>query len=112
MLARLYNDDWEQVFAYAHQPSDVRKHQLTTLSYTRESVKEILAMSDGEGDEDQWIGLFEMLDGRFLVVRAGCDSTGWDCQQWGSAEVADDLGTLILYGLSLNERERLGIKQL
>lgn len=112
MLKDLDDGNWEEVFKYANNPNDVCKHSTTTLKYGREDVKKIVSMIDGIPDEDQWLGLFEMNDGKFLVVRAWCDYTGWGCQEGGSAEVADDLGTLILYGLTLSERAELGIKQL
>lgn len=112
MLKELDDYHWGEVFKYANNPNDVRKHATTNLKYDRGDVKKILAIKDGIADEDNWLGLFEMHDGKFLVVRAWCDYTGWGCQEGGSAEVADDLGTIIVYGLSVSERGELGIKQL
>lgn len=44
----------------------------------------VIACAEGENDADDWLGVFWMLDGRYLVLRAGCDYTGWDCQASGS----------------------------
>ena len=45
---------------------------------TRKDVVRILASRDGEPDGDDWIGVFELRDGRYLFARGGCDYTGWD----------------------------------
>lgn len=42
-----------------------------------EQVARVVATANGEADGDDWLGVFEMKDGRFAVVRAGCDYTGW-----------------------------------
>jgi uncharacterized protein (TIGR02996 family) len=41
-------------------------------------VAEVIAAVNGEPDEEDWLGLFRMNDGRFVVAYAGCDYTGWD----------------------------------
>lgn len=108
----LDSSDWIEVFKYASNPNDVRNHCSTTLNYTFDDIEEVIAYVDGEGDGDNWVGLFKMKDEKFLSIRAGCDYTGWGCREDGSSEVADDLGTIIVFGLTLEERDRLGIKQL
>lgn len=50
------------------------------------NVVRVIASADGEPDGDDWIGIFEMQDGSFVCLRAGCDYTGWDCQANGRIE--------------------------
>ncbi len=55
--------DWKNVFGYAQfQPDEVKR----TVAY-----------SNGCNDGDNWVGVFELNDGRFGYVEAGCDYTGW-----------------------------------
>ncbi len=45
---------------------------------TRADIEVILAVSEGEHDEDSWEGVFLLKDGRFLLASGWCDYTGWD----------------------------------
>lgn len=74
------------------------------------AVARIVAISDGEKDETPWVGLFELKDGRFGFVRAGCDFTGWDCRASGDAEVAASVDDLVRLAMSDEERARLGFQ--
>ena len=86
MLPELDDYDWREAFGSAGEPDAYNRDVPTcvpgaTVSpdpFTREDVKRIIAMSDGENDESEWIGVFELHDGRFASVVAGCDYTGWD----------------------------------
>lgn len=40
-------------------------------------------------------------------MTAGCDYTGWGCQQWGQAYVDSDLDAILRLGLSDEDRNRL-----
>jgi hypothetical protein len=80
--------------------------------FARSDVARIVAISDGEKDGLEWIGLFELKDGRFGFVRAGCDFTGWDCQASGDAEVASSAEDLVRLAMSDPERRRLGFPAL
>lgn len=71
-------------------------------------VQEIIALKDGENDEDNWVGVFLMRDGRYLVASGGCDYTGWDCQAHNDLQVAATLEDAIRFGLSGYDRQRLG----
>lgn len=42
-------------------------------------IQQILALQDGARDEESWIALLWLNDGRYVFVTAGCDYTGWDC---------------------------------
>lgn len=51
---------------------------VSTTAFTRDDVAEIIAMAEGENDGAEWVGVFRLNDGRFAVLRAGCDYTGWE----------------------------------
>lgn len=48
-----------------------------TTSPKRADVVEIIAAANGENDEKEWIGVFRLRDGRFLLAEGSCDYTGW-----------------------------------
>ena len=107
---RLADYDWEHVFGNGYsRPTHVRTKQVAEKAYEREQVAEIIAIQDGANDEADWLGLFRMDDGLFLVIRAGCDYTGWGCQEGGSSDLADTLADAIAFGLTQGERDRLGL---
>ncbi len=43
-----------------------------------EDVVEIIAAVNGENDEEEWLGVFRLADGRYLVASGSCDYSGWD----------------------------------
>lgn len=57
--------DLQEVFKYANG------------DFTLDDVEETLADREGENDGNSWVALVKLLDGRFGVVDAGCDYTGW-----------------------------------
>lgn len=52
--------------------------ELCTPPPYRTDVVEIIAAVNGQNDEDEWLGVFRLKDGRFLVASGWCDYTGWD----------------------------------
>lgn len=46
--------------------------------FTRMDVAYVIAYVDGEPDEDSWMCIVELHDGRFGYVEGGCDYTGFD----------------------------------
>ena len=78
--------NWMEVFADPGNCSDGNCDKTTDVvgqcspdpSPTRADVVRILASRDGFHDADDWIGVFELRDGRYLFARGGCDLTGWD----------------------------------
>jgi hypothetical protein len=48
------------------------------IPFNIEDVVEVIASEDGEHDGDNWLGVFRLRDGRFGMVSAGCDYSGWD----------------------------------
>jgi hypothetical protein len=43
------------------------------------NIDRVLAVWEGENDGDDWRWVIRLLDGRHLLLRGGCDYTGWDC---------------------------------
>lgn len=76
MLPRLDTYDWEEVFKYAASPARVVTGEFER-GFTREDVFRIVAADEGENDGPEWVGVFELNDGRFVSIEAGCDYTGW-----------------------------------
>lgn len=64
ILEALDDYDWGYAFDYA--------------MFDREDVAEIIAMSEGEHDEKDWLLLCKLNNGQFGGLSAGCDYTGWD----------------------------------
>ena len=75
----------------------------------RSEVAEVLASVDGENDGADWIGLFRMKDGRFLVAQGGCDYTGWDCHANNNLTVFATIEDAVKFGLNDSERARLEV---
>jgi hypothetical protein len=77
--------DWAQVFA-DENAGNVSKQtdacppgsDVDTSPPTRADVAEIIAAVNGENDGYDWVGVFKLKDGRFLLASGGCDYTGWD----------------------------------
>lgn len=90
----IYKSNWGEAAEYA--------------SWSCEDVAEILAMSEGENDEANWLMVVKLKDGRFSFLSAGCDYTGWDCQAGGSSHERDTLEALIRFGMGQDDRDRLG----
>lgn len=73
-------------------------------------VDRTVAYSDGENDERDWIAVLALRDGRFALIAAWCDYTGWDCNSGASdTVVADSLEDLVRLGMSDDEADRLGL---
>ena len=77
--------------------------------FGRIDVARVIATSDGENDGADWIGVFELKDGRFAYLTASCDYTGWDCQSGGNAIVSHALDHLLQFGLTEDARGRLAL---
>jgi len=45
-----------------------------------EDIKRVLAIHEGERDEEDWVWLVEFVDGERGLYIGGCDYTGWDCR--------------------------------
>lgn len=88
MLNEIDDWTWNEVFAFAGkddgsnsgQPERALPNDTDTSvePFGREDVESIIAMDDGENDEQDWLVTGKLKDGRFFFINAGCDYTGWD----------------------------------
>ena len=62
-------NDWANVLAVANCDA---KQNIEDADLT-----EVVAYSDGENDGAEWLAVVGHIDGRFVLLRAGCDYTGW-----------------------------------
>lgn len=112
--------DWREVFACSgdvegvFNSADVRPAPPTSsvsiAPFGRTDVSRVFGMVDGERDESDWLVWGRLKDRRFFFIAAGCDYTGWDCQSGGAAFVSFTRADLVKFGMSPDERQRLGIK--
>ena len=106
--------DWAQVFA-DENAGNVSKAisvappgaQVNDAPMTRDDVAEIIASVDGANDEAEWLGVFLLKDGRYLVASGGCDCTGWECQAGNCLIVCANMSDVLQFGLSDSEKARL-----
>src|SRR5262245_40809954 len=106
--------DWGEVFGEGSggntdkQTDSIPDHSdIDTTPPNRSDVSGILAAVNGENDEDEWIGVFKLKDGRYLIASGSCDYTGWDCRAGNSLQVARTLDDVLQYGLTDRQKERL-----
>ncbi|MDD5455037.1 MAG: hypothetical protein PHW62_06045 [Candidatus Ratteibacteria bacterium] len=64
ILLELCDYDWSQAFEYA--------------DFIREDVEKVIKKCEGEHDGNDWIGIFQLKNGKIAGLSAGCDYTGWD----------------------------------
>jgi uncharacterized protein (TIGR02996 family) len=78
--------DWKNVFAEEYNGNCTTEVDAAPPGDPSVSVSEvkladinkIVYCLDGERDEGEWHGIFEMNDGRWLFATGSCDFTGWD----------------------------------
>lgn len=86
MLDILNDSSWGQAFGFAgetghenyEKPMKAEGARCTNEPFTREDVKKILHIREGERDGDHWLMIGKLKDKRFFYLSAGCDYTGWD----------------------------------
>lgn len=110
ILEDLDNYDWDEAFNYARSPDVLLgQEDINGSGFTREDVEEIIYLDEGENDGESWIGVFKLKDGRGAFLTAWCDYSGWGCQEGGNSLVAKTPEDILKYGLTPEEKERLGI---
>lgn len=70
--------DWKEVMKYA-----------TGWSFA--DIERVLLQFEGEADERDWLLLCKLKSGGYGYVSAGCDYTGWGCQEGGEGGVVETL---------------------
>lgn len=112
-LMELDDYDWKRIFELGDAPIRTNPMDKTTPtdSFTREDVKEIIGIVDGEENGDDWVGVFLLKDGRYAAIWANVCMTGWDCEGSASSVVACTLKDLVRYGLTDEQRRRLSTEE-
>ena len=122
MLKELNSDeysDWKYAFAYAGEECrcgspDIREaipgSGVSLSPFTRENVVKLVGISEGENDGADWLCAGKLKDGRWFFLAAGCDNTGWDCQAEGQAIIANTKKELLQFGISKEEKARMGLQ--
>ena len=97
--------DWAEALHYLGDGLSVAEGSSASDSREME-IDQILALrfEDGDYAEVEVYAVLLLKDGRFAFHRAGCDTTGWDCQAGGWTQVSHSLQHL--YQMSLGEDER------
>mgnify|MGYP001600762075 CR=1 FL=1 len=71
--------DWQEVFEYnTPTPTPTLGYNGSLEPFTFDDISTVIAAVDGESDGSSWVGVFKLKDGRFAMIDAGCDYTGWD----------------------------------
>lgn len=74
--------DWTEVFGQGNGGNCTQDVESLDGTHTDDclikDINTIIALVNGENDEAEWIGVFELNDGRFLAAVGSCDYTGWD----------------------------------
>lgn len=52
-----------------------------------DDIADVVCEAFGERDEDSWVWVVTVKDGRRYRLTGGCDYTGWDCQSDLTCEV-------------------------
>lgn len=105
----LEDSDWEIIFNDKNCEPVPPDSNVNLKSPSKNDVKTIIAIVNGEKDGDEWLGIFLLNDNRYLFASGWCDFTGWDCQSWTSLEVSKNLDDLLRFGLNKQQRTRLGV---
>jgi hypothetical protein len=90
------DDDWKEAFA--------------TSGYDIQNVTKVIVCDEGENDGDNWIAIVKWngVKGKYAIIDAGCDFTGWDCQGWGNIEFFDSEEVAKVH-LTPEQATRLGV---
>lgn len=91
IVAGLDDYDWESAFEYAGTPPQYGNNQgggdlracvpgskISLTPFERMDVAEVIYIEEGERDERPWLLAGRLDDGRWFLLEAGCDYTGWD----------------------------------
>lgn len=84
--------------------------ECSVAPFSHPDIRDVLASAEGENDGADWIALVILQDDRFAFISAGCDYTGWGCQDGGRVVVSSTFRELLQFGLDADERARLGLK--
>ena len=101
--------DWQEAFKYGAAPQPCAGYEGPLNAVFLDDVEEVIAASDGYNDGPDWVCVVRLRDRRFAFLAAGCDYTGWGCQEGGQSWVHGDLDALVQFGCTTEARERMGL---
>jgi hypothetical protein len=78
-------------------------------AFSEGEIAEVEKEWDDGTDEPEFAWLIRLKDGRYVAAHGGHDYTGWDCQSHLESTVHPTREEAIRMGLTLNEREHLGL---
>jgi hypothetical protein len=61
--------DWDLKECLKYNPQD---------GVTKDNITKILAVHDGKNDEEEWVWILELNNGKYAFLKGGCDYSGWD----------------------------------
>lgn len=107
----LQNSDWHYAFTEAN--ADIRRAHPTRSEPELDpidisDIDKVVAYVEGENDGPNWLVVGVANDGRWFMMSAGCDYTGWDCQAGGTLTVAHGPIELMAWGMTNDDKQRLG----
>ena len=70
-------DDWQEAMKYA------------VFKFT--DVSQVISAEEGEPDGRDWELIVKLHDGRFGWLSAGCDYSGWGCQESGHSGIVNTI---------------------
>lgn len=84
------------------------------IGFAFPDIEVVVAHHERPGDyaEMDVVAVLRLDDGRYALLRAWCDTTGWDCQAGGDIEVAACLSDLRTLAMTADDRQRLGASAL
>ena len=78
MLREIEGNDWQETWKYNDPSIPFTCKPVSTAKFDREDVESIFAIAEGKNDGPDWVCAGQLIDGRWFIIRAGCDYTGWD----------------------------------
>lgn len=117
----LWRYDWAtRATVFQTRPSE--GYAGSVVPFDVADIERVIAADEGYGDEwyvaecaaedrkedASWIAALLLKDGRYVMVRARCDYTGWGCRAHGDSDFADSLDNLVRWAMTTEERIRLG----
>lgn len=97
-MNRKPDSDFECAFNY-NQPQP----------FAVDDVVDMKAAIPGHNDEDSWYWICELRDGRFFLVTASCDYTGWDCRS--SCDCIEGASAIDCANKVIEQYSKRGIKE-
>jgi hypothetical protein len=97
--------DWREVFGDPGYEGGTANNG--PQPFTVEQVTRVIWWHSESSEGVDIAGLFELTDGRYASVVAGCDTTGWDCQSsvtW--SKQFNTLDEAVTFGLDRSAREQ------